>query len=228
MCSRYSLTSPPEAVRALFQLARLDGFPPRYNIAPSQPIVVVRTDAPSNRMAGLMRWGLIPSWVKDPARFKMLINARSETVGDKPSFRAAFRHRRCLVPADGYYEWTTTPSGKQPHLIRSRDGSPFAFAGLWENWLGPDGSEIETAAILTTAANADLSVIHDRMPLILKPADYDAWLDCSPGSGAHVMDLLQPPRAGGLEIVAVTRKLNNSRLEGADLQTPVAADPPLL
>lgn len=228
MCSRYSLTSPPEAVRALFDLARLDDFPPRYNIAPSQPVLVVRNAASGGREPVLMRWGLIPSWVKDLAKFTTLINARSETVAEKPSFRAAFRHRRALVPADVYYEWTATPSGKQPHLIRPPSRAPFAFAGIWENWLGADGSEIETSAILTTAANADLSVLHDRMPLIIAPKDFDRWLDCRPGSGAHVLDLLQPPPGDGLEIVAVTRKLNNSRLEGAELQTPVAAQQPLL
>jgi putative SOS response-associated peptidase YedK len=228
MCSRYSLTSPPEAIRALFNLAGLEEFPPRYNIAPSQPVLVVRLSVSGERESALMRWGLTPSWVKDPARFTTLLNARSETVAEKPSFRAAYRHRRCLLPADGYYEWTATPSGKQPHLIRMKSRQPFAFAGLWENWLGADGSEIETAAMLTTEANSDVSAIHDRMPLILRPGDFDRWLDCRSGSGAHVADLLAPASGGRLDAVAVNRKLNNSRLEGAELQTPVVVQSLLL
>jgi putative SOS response-associated peptidase YedK len=227
MCSRYSLTSPPEAIRRLFGLEKLDPFPPRYNIAPTQPVLLVRETERQQREGVLARWGLMPSWVKDPSAFTTLINARSETVAEKPSFRAAFRHRRCLVPADGFYEWTGAAGAKQPHLIQLKSRAPFAFAGLWENWLGADGSEIETAAILTTLANGDMAAIHDRMPVILFPDQFERWLDCRPGAGAHVADLMKPLSDGLIDAIAVNRKLNNSRLEGADLQLPIAAQPPL-
>ena len=226
MCSRYSLTSPPEAIRRLFGLDQLEEFPPRYNIAPTQPMLLVREAARGGREATLARWGLIPPWVKDPREFATLLNARAETAAEKPSFRAAFRHRRCLIPADGFYEWTGAPGAKQPHLIRLKTRAPFAFAGLWENWLGADGSEIETAAILTTAANGDMSVIHDRMPVILHEADYERWIDCRPGTSVHVGDLMAPLPDGLIDIVAVTRKVNSSQVEGAELQTPISA--PLL
>lgn len=220
MCSRYSLTSPPEAVRQLFACGGEDAFPPRYNIAPTDPTLIVRLDHHHNRELVLVRWGLIPSWVKDPREFATLVNARSETAADKPSFRAALRHRRCLVPTDGYYEWTGRPGAKQPHLIRKIGGGLLALAGLWEHWLGADGSEIETMAILTTGANADVAHIHDRMPLILAASDHDRWLDCRPGSAEHILDLIEPPRAGQLETMAVNPKLNNPRSEGAELIEP--------
>ena len=220
MCSRYSLTSPPDAVRQMFRCSGEDVFPPRYNIAPTDPVLIVRNDLRHNRELALVRWGLIPSWVKDPREFATLINARTETVLEKPSFRASIRHRRCLVPTDGFYEWTGRPGAKQPHLIRRIGGGLFALAGLWEHWLGADGSELETMAILTTASNADVGHIHDRMPLILSPVDYDRWLDARPGSTEPIIDLLETPRAGQLETIAVNPKLNNPRAEGPDLIAP--------
>ena len=170
MCSRYSLTSPAEAVRAYFGHANTVEFPPRYNIAPSQPVGIVRTGHDGAREFALVRWGLIPSWVKDPRSFTMLINARSESILEKPSFRGSIRHRRCIVPADGFYEWTGPPKNKQPHLIRSKSNGPMGFAGVWEHWLGADGSEMESMAIITTDANATMATIHDRMPAILPDA----------------------------------------------------------
>lgn len=220
MCSRYSLTSPPDAVRQIFRCTGEDAFPPRYNIAPTDPAMIVRLDHRHNRELALVRWGLIPSWVKDPREFTTLINARSETASEKPSFRAALRHRRCLVPTDGFYEWTGRPGAKQPHLIRMRGGGLFALAGLWEHWLGADGSEIDTMAILTTTANADVAHIHDRMPVILEAADHDRWLDCRPGSAEHIADLVEPPPSGRLETIAVNPKLNNPRAEGPELIEP--------
>ncbi|MFN0217940.1 MAG: SOS response-associated peptidase [Hyphomicrobium sp.] len=228
MCSRYSLTSPPEAVRQLFSLNLIEDYPPRYNIAPTQPVHFVQQSQSGERTAGLARWGLIPSWVKDPRTFSTLINARMESVAEKPSFRAAFRHRRCLIPADGFYEWTGDAGSKQPHLIRLKNRDLFAFAGLWENWLGADGSEIETVAILTTAANADMTEIHDRMPVILQRDAYEGWLDCRSGTSLHAADLLAPLPNGLLDAMAVSRKLNNSRFEGPELQTPAHAAEPLL
>lgn len=225
MCSRYSLTSPPDAVRDLFRCPQVDAFPPRYNIAPTQPVLIVR-HAPAARTAAseatLVRWGLLPPWVKDPREFATLINARSETAADKPSFRAALRHKRCLVPTDGFYEWTGQPGAKQPHLIRLKDRSLFAFAGLWEHWLGADGSELESMAILTTAANDDVSEIHDRMPVIIQPVDYARWLDCRPGTAEPILDLMRPAAVGLLDVIAVSPKLNNPRSDGPELQTPVS------
>lgn len=222
MCSRYSLTAPPEAIAKLFGAVPGEGFPPRYNIAPTEPVGIVRNaHAASGREFVLVRWGLIPSWVKDPREFSTLINARSESAHEKPSFRGAMRHRRCLVPADGFYEWTGAKGAKRPHLIRLANHGPFAFAGLAEHWLGADGSELETMAILTTQASADMAHIHDRMPVILSTSDYDRWLDCRPGTAEGVLDLLRPLPAGSLDIIEVNPALNNPRHEGAHLQTPV-------
>ncbi len=225
MCSRFSLASPPEAVRRMFDLVAditsIEEFPPRYNIAPTQPILVIRQGTRIDREAVLMRWGLIPGWVKDPKGFATLINARAETVAEKPSFRAAFRHRRCLIPADGFYEWTGPVGAKQPHLIRLKTRAVFGFAGLFETWMGSDGSEIDTATIITTAANADVATIHDRMPVILPETEFAAWLDCRPGTAMGMSERLQPLPIGRLDIVAVDRRLNNSRFEGADVQLPL-------
>jgi putative SOS response-associated peptidase YedK len=224
LCARYSLTSPPESVRQLCQAVRIDGFPPRYNIAPSEPVLIARRDLRGeNCELALVRWGFIPSWVKDPREFAMLINARAETAAEKPSFRGAMRHRRCLVLASGFYEWTGGRGRKQPHLIRLKDRELFAFAGLWESWLGADGSEIETMAILTTAANGDMARIHDRMPVILDIQDHERWLDCSSGSTDGILDLLKPLPDGCMTITAVNPKLNNPRAEGPELQEPLTA-----
>jgi len=217
MCSRYSLTSPLEAVRAYFDTRNALEFPPRYNIAPTQPVMIVRQSATGGREQVLVRWGLIPSWVKDPRSFSTLINARSETASEKPSFRGAMRHRRCLVPTTGFYEWTGKPGSKQPHLIRPRNGGLMAMAGLEEHWVGSDGSELETMAILTTSANAAMEKIHDRMPVILHPKDFAVWLDCRPGTATHVLDLLKPPPEDLLQIADVSPRLNNPRNEGPDL-----------
>jgi putative SOS response-associated peptidase YedK len=221
MCSRYSLTSPPEAVRSYFRYDNEAVFPPRYNIAPSQPVAIVRDTPTGAREMVLVRWGLIPGWVKDPRAFKMLINARSETAAEKPSFRAAMHHRRCLIPVDGFYEWKGAPASKRPHLVRPRAGGPMALAGIFENWLGADGSEIETMAILTVAANAAMSALHDRMPAIIAPEHFDAWLDCRPGTATEIVDLLAPAPEDLLDIIEVSRALNNPRNEGPEVQEPV-------
>lgn len=221
MCSRYSLTSPPEAVRATFGYRNEAEFPPRYNIAPTQPVAIVRTDYMKQRELALVRWGLIPSWAKEPEKFSTLINARSETAAEKASFRASLRHRRCIVPADGFYEWTGKTGHKQPHLIRQRSGEIMGLAGLWEHWLGADGSEVETMAILTVEANADMKRVHDRMPAILAPQDYEAWLDCSGGSSVGMGKMLRPAANGLLEIIAVSRELNNPRNDRPDVQEPI-------
>jgi len=182
MCGRYVITSPPAAIRALFGYGEQPNFPPRYNVAPTQPIPIVRLHD-GKRSLTLMRWGLLPSWVKDPKTFPLLINARGESVLDKPAFRNAMRRRRCLVPADGFYEWHAAVPGapKRPYFIRPKSGTPIAFAGLWETWIGPNGEEVDTAAIVTTTANRTLAFIHDRMPVVVAPDAFDLWLD-----GAHV------------------------------------------
>ncbi len=225
MCSRYSLTSPHEAVRAVFGYANEHPFPPRYNIAPTQPVAIVRPSAAGPRELALVRWGLIPPWVKNPAEFATLINARGESIAEKPSFRGAFRHKRCLVPADGFYEWLGKPGAKRPHLIRPRHGGPIAFAGLYEQWMGPDGSEIDTMAIITVAANVAVSAVHDRMPAILAPEAFADWLDCRTNESRHVAGLLAPAPEDLLDIVEVNPRLNNSRNEGPELQQPVHATP---
>lgn len=217
MCSRYSLTSPPEAVRAYFGLGEIEPFPPRYNIAPTQPAHIVRIGVRGQRELVLVRWGLIPGWVKDPAQFSTLINARAETLAEKPSFRGALRHKRCLVPTNGFYEWTGKAGAKQPHLIGRREMGLFAFAGLYEQWMGADGSEIDTMAIVTVPANDTVSEVHDRMPAILDPALFDAWLDCRSGEGGEAQAMLTPAPDGVLDIRTVSRQLNNPRNDGPEL-----------
>jgi len=176
MCGRYASTLPPEAMRALFRYLEQPNFPPRYNIAPTQPIAIVRM-AEGKRQFALVRWGLIPAWVKDPRAFSLLINARGESVNEKPAFRNAMKYRRCLVPADGFYEWKREGEKKRPYFVRRKGGAPIAFAGLWENWMGPNGEEVETAAIVTTTASRSIAHIHERMPVIVPPEAFDFWLD---------------------------------------------------
>ena len=178
MCGRYTVTSPPEALRTLFGYEEEPNFPPRYNVAPAQPIAIVRL-VEDQRHFALVRWGLLPSWVKDPKTFALLINARGETVLEKPAFRAAMKRRRCLIPADGFYEWQEEGGRKRPFFIHAKSGAPLAFAGLWETWIGPNGEELETAAIVTTRANRTLAPIHERMPVIVPPEAFDLWLDCA-------------------------------------------------
>ncbi|HEY1153931.1 MAG TPA: SOS response-associated peptidase, partial [Pseudolabrys sp.] len=164
MCGRFVITSPPDAMRRLLRYREQPNFPARYNVAPTQPIPVVRL-INGARTFTLMRWGLLPGWVKEPKGFTLLINARAETAAEKPAFRNALKRRRCLLPADGFYEWKREGALKQPYFIRRRDRAPFAFAGLWETWSGPGGEEIDTAAIVTTDASADIAGLHHRMPV---------------------------------------------------------------
>lgn len=224
MCSRYSLTSPHEAVRAHFATHNEHAFPPRYNIAPTQPVVIVRHDHVHRRELALVRWGLIPAWSKDPGKYGPLINARAETAEEKASFRGPMRHRRCLVPADGFYEWIGKPGAKRPHLLRPHAGGPIGFAGLWDHWLGADGSEIETMAIITVPANAVAARVHDRMPAILPPDAYEAWLDVRPGRSEEAAALLQPAPDDLLEVIEVSQRLNNPRNEGPEVQEPVSGN----
>ncbi len=193
MCGRFTLIGQDQFLAREFGVSDIPLLSPRYNIAPSQPVTAVRaSSAGSGREIALLRWGLIPSWSKDPTIGNRLINARAETAQEKPSFRNAFRRHRCLIPASGFYEWQRQERGKQPFYIRMRDERLFAFAGLWERWEGPDEGAIETCTILTTAANAVLAPIHDRMPVIIPPTSYSQWLDPALRDGEPLASLLVP------------------------------------
>jgi putative SOS response-associated peptidase YedK len=223
MCSRYNLISPPEFVRAVFGYSNRPNFPPRYNIAPTQPIHIVREAAGGGCELTLARWGLLPSWVKNREDFSTIINARSETAAEKPSFRAAMRHRRCLIPADGFIEWTGPRGAKRPFYLKSPDQGLMAFAGLWEQWQGADGSEIESAVILTTQANATVSALHNRMPVILNPEQFDAWLDCKRVSPGDLAEFLIPAPDTLLEAVELDPKINNPANDNPELLEPLQA-----
>ena len=221
MCSRFALKSAPEIIRATFGHLNRPNFPPRFNIAPTQPIHIVRTAAGGARELVLMRWGLLPSWVRDPHDFTTLINARGETAAEKPSFRAAMRHRRCLIPADGFMEWTGQRGAKRPFYLRRPDEGLLAFAGLWELWQGADGSEIESAVILTTQANATLSPLHNRMPVILDPEQFDAWLDCKRVSPADIAEFLAPAADTLLEAAELDPGINNPANDNPEILAPL-------
>jgi len=216
MCGRFTLTTPSAVLAEAFGLPELPNLTPRYNIAPTQLFSVVRESESRRAMVGL-RWGLIPSWAKDPAIGKTLINARGETAASKPSFRAAFRQRRCLVPADGFYEWKRSGKVKQPFYIRRLDGAPFAIAGLWERWRPGEGQALETFALITTAANSVLKPIHDRMPVILEASDYELWLDPGMHDAERLQALIRPAADRGIEAYPVSTRVNNPRNEGTAL-----------
>lgn len=192
MCGRFALTATPEEVRRLFAFLDLPNFPPRDDIRPTEPIGIVAVREGSRRFV-LVRWGFVPGWVKDPREFSLLINARAETAAAKPSFRGAMRHGRCLVPANGFYEWRSEGAGpKRPYFIAPPDGRLVAFAGLTETWAGADGSEVDTAAILTVPANELVAPIHDRMPAVIPPEDFAAWLDTARVDAEAAAKLLRP------------------------------------
>jgi len=222
MCGRFLLTSPIEALRRMFGVEAGLNLQARYNIAPTQETPVLRLAGAGGRELVMLRWGLVPSWAKDATIGAKLINARADTVASKPSFRAAFRQRRCLVPADGFYEWKPMQPGKpkQPYLIARADRRPFAFAGLWEHWQsGPQ--TLETFTLVTTDANATLAPIHHRMPVILAEADYAAWLDPA-NKGAEA--LLKPAPDDLLAAVAISTRVNAVRNDDPSLIEPFSAD----
>ncbi|MFA6266952.1 MAG: SOS response-associated peptidase [Pseudolabrys sp.] len=222
MCGRYTLTSAPQAIRDLFRYAEQPNFPPRYNIAPTQPIAVIRLDNGQRHFA-LMRWGLLPSWVKDPKAFSLIINARGESAIDKPAFGAAMKRRRCLIPADGFYEWKADGPRKQPYFIHARSGEPLAFAGLWETWTGPNGEELDTVAIVTTTANRTLRPLHDRMPVIVPPDAFDLWLDSERVDAKTAAALFAPAPDTLLEAFPVSTDVNRVANDNAKLIEAVAA-----
>jgi putative SOS response-associated peptidase YedK len=219
MCGRYTIIASPKQLQDLFGYKERPNFPPRYNVAPTQPVPVVRV-VNGKRHFALVRWGLLPSWVKDPKKFALLINARGETVSDKPAYKAGMKRRRCLIPADGFYEWKAGGTRKQPYFIRAKSGEPFAFAGLWETWTGPNGEELETAVIVTTQANETLAPIHDRMPVIVPPDQFDLWLDHSSEDTTAASALIRPAPENLLEAYAVSADVNRVANDNPKLIEP--------
>jgi putative SOS response-associated peptidase YedK len=223
MCGRFVITSPPAALRQLFGYPEQPNFPPRYNIAPTQPIPVAIVENGVKHFR-LMRWGLLPAWVKDPRKFSLLINARAETVLEKPAFKNAMKRRRCLIPADGYYEWQSSEGRKRPHFIHRRDGSPIGLAGLAETWIGPNGEELDTVAIVTAPASADLATLHDRVPVAIAPCDFDRWLDCAVYDAEMALGLLTAPDAGEFVWHEVSVRVNRVANDDAQLVLPITAE----
>ncbi len=238
MCGRFVLNATPEEVAEYLDLIGLEDFPARFNIAPTQPILVILEGARPepgsnlpNRQAMLARWGFLPGWVKDPKEFPLLINARSETAIGKASFRAAMRHRRVLIPATGFYEWrrpAKEEGGKaQAYYIKPKHGGIVAFAGLMETWSSADGSEVDTGAILTTAANRSISRVHDRMPVVIAPEDFSRWLDCKTQEPRDVSDLMTAASEDFFDLVPVSDKVNKVANTGPDLIEAVTESQPL-
>jgi putative SOS response-associated peptidase YedK len=217
MCSRFSQTATPEMIVQQFDVAVPPLFAPRYNIAPSQPVVAIRIEpGTATRQLVLLRWGLIPSWAKDPKIGYQCINAKSETVAEKPSFRDAFKARRCLVIATGFYEWQVQGRAKQPMWIGLKSRRPFAFAGLWEQWQPPEGEAIESCTIITTEPNELLRPIHNRMPVILPPASYGRWLNQTVQQAEPLKALLRPYPGDELLAHPVSTLVNNPRHDAPD------------
>lgn len=214
MCGRFSLNVTPESLARQFGLGELADFAPRFNIAPTQAALVVRQavaerDGAAGRVVEAMHWGLIPSWSKDPRIGARMINARAETAAEKPAFRTALKRRRCLVPADGFYEWRAEGGGKQPYRITMGDGQPFGMAGLWEVWHGPDGDVVVSFSILTTAANALIGPLHDRMPVIVEPGAYGVWLDPEMQDTAPLEALMAPFPSERMAFQPVSTRVNS-------------------
>ncbi len=231
MCGRYAITLPPEAVRGFFAFAENPNFPPRYNIAPTQPIPIVIAEPHSIGVARhfqLMRWGFLPGFVKDPKAFPLLINARAETLADKASFRAALKRRRCLVIADAFYQWRKDEADeprrgalRRPFLVRPVDHGPMGFAGLYETYCDATGGEIDTALIITTAANALLRRVRDRMPAIVDPKNFAAWLDVDGVDAEKAVALLAPTPDSKLELIEVGLAVNRVANDDESLQKAV-------
>jgi putative SOS response-associated peptidase YedK len=221
MCGRFALKTPPRSIQEHFHLPETVNLSPRYNIAPSQAVAAVRHLPGKNiRQLDMLRWGLIPGWAKDMKLGYKMINARSETLAQKPSFRTSFKKRRCLIAADGFYEWKHVGREKQPFYLHLKNGALFAFAGLWESWHGPDGTTVESCTIITTAANKLLREIHARMPVILPPADYETWLqDSTPEQS--LLQLLMPYPAEAMAAHRVGSIVNSPKNDVPDCLFPV-------
>ncbi|MBC6433518.1 SOS response-associated peptidase [Nostoc sp. HG1] len=221
MCGRFSQSLTGDAIAQAFQLAEVPDWQPRYNIAPTQTIPAIVAAKKGDRHFKPLRWGLIPSWSKDPAIGAKMINARSETVAEKPSFRSAFKQHRCLILADGFYEWRKQSGKKQPFYFRLQDGSPFAFAGLWERWHAPEGDILETCTILTTEANQLVSQVHDRMPVILPTDRYDQWLDPTLQQSESLQALLRSYDADRMSAYPVSLSVNSPWNDAPECITPI-------
>ncbi len=222
MCGRFTLTADQDSFEDRFSLTGFDlGWVPSFNIAPTQEVLTVTNDGSENRPE-LMRWGLVPSWAKDPKIGNRMINARSETLTEKPSFRTAFKRRRCLIPADGFYEWKREGKAKKPMLITANPGGLFAFAGLWETWKQPDGSWLLTCAIITTSANEFMTSIHDRMPVILPREAEGAWLDPDSEDVGALSELLLPYPSDRMHAHEVSTLVNSPRNNSPECIAPVA------
>jgi putative SOS response-associated peptidase YedK len=224
MCGRYTLSSTDDEIALLFDLPELPPVPPRYNIAPTQETAVVRVIHPGDlRRLDLLRWGLIPYWAKEAAIGNRMINARAESVAEKPSYRRSFKKKRCLVAADGFYEWKKDGKLKQPFFIRRRDRKPFAFAGLWDSWRDPERAEpVETFTILTTDANDLLRPLHNRMPVIIDAESFELWLDPQEEDAAKLQPLLVPHAVEGFEAYPVSRAVNSPAHDAPDCIAPLA------
>ena len=223
MCGRYRLSRRKQIVEEYFETADWqDDWSPRYNIAPTQPIPVIRQNPKEPvKELSLMRWGLIPSWAKDPSVAARTINARSETAATKPAFRDPVRFRRCLIPADAFYEWKRTATSKQPYCFELNDGEMFAFAGLWERWHDPSGQWVKSCSILTTIPNSVTSVVHDRMPVILDRESYDLWLDPGMQNVAEISELLKPYDARLMRCYPVSSRVNHVANDDEECSRPI-------
>ena len=211
MCGRFIQTSSAETIARAFHLTNVSPQKPKYNIAPTQAIATVVSSPEGQREFRELRWGLIPSWAKEKKIGAKLINARAETVAEKPSFRSAFRKRRCLIIANGFYEWQNQKGEKQPFCIQRKDEQIFAFAGLWEGWQAPEGKSIESCTIITTEANEIMAPIHKRMPVILNSQDYHLWLDQKVTAKEKLQPLLVPYDSEVMKVYPVSKKVNNPR-----------------
>jgi putative SOS response-associated peptidase YedK len=223
MCGRYKLSRRKQAVEEYFDaVSSEEDWTPRYNIAPTQPVPVIRQHPKEpTRELSLMRWGLIPSWAKDSSAAARLINARSETASTKPAFGDALKSRRCLIPADGFYEWMRTGKAKQPYCFEINEGELFAFAGLWDRWKDPSGSWVKTCSILTTTPNAVAAAVHDRMPVILDPDAYDLWLDPGMTNVDAASELLKPFDARRMRSYPVSTRINQVANDDEECSRPV-------
>lgn len=226
MCGRYAATLPPEQMAELFKLLNQIDMVPRYNIAPTQPVAAIWEET-GRREGHFARWGLVPRWVKDPREFPLMINARAETMAEKPAFRDALKHGRCIIPASGYYEWHTGPDKKkQPYYITLDDDQPMALAGLYATWVGPEGEEIDTVATITVPANPQLSVVHDRMPAILRGDEIDAWLDVRGVPAKDAYQLALPLPDGVVKFHPVSTRVNSARDDDPGLILEVTPEKP--
>ena len=228
MCGRYRLSRRKQIIEEHFDtVSGEEDWSPRYNIAPTQPVPVIRQNPKEpSRMLSLMRWGLIPSWAKDTSGAAGMINARSETAATKPAFRDPMKSRRCLIPADGFYEWVRTAKAKQPYCFEINDGELFAFAGLWDRWKDPSGQWIKSCSILTTTPNAVTSAVHDRMPVILEWDNYDLWLDPGMTDVEAITDLLKPYDARMMRCYPISARINQVQNDDEDCAKAVQLEAP--